>query len=167
MGREARSRQAQIRFANRFRDAVPTDLPAWGVIPVPTVWSNAVEIEIVASNGTPAAAVVPWGTPVKGVAVSLRADHFAWTADNSATFSASVRNGGAETRNIAHPQRKLEIDGVWTISRRPHQNPRPRSFGRAGKTTIFASRSLRIGGRRTASPCTSNRGGTSSALPKQ
>jgi hypothetical protein len=102
----------KIRFANDFRDVPSTDLPRGSVIPGPTVSSNAVEIEILASNGAPAAAVARWGTPVKDVAASLHTDHFAWTADDAVTFSGSVRNRGNLDLAIQKLS-ELEVDGVW------------------------------------------------------
>ncbi len=102
-----------IRFANQVHSLPESQ--AQFASPDPIVASNAVEIEIVASNEAPAAAAVSWGAPVKGVVVSLRSDHFAWTADDAVTFRASLHNGGAPTLSIAQSQElgELELDGVW------------------------------------------------------
>jgi beta-lactamase regulating signal transducer with metallopeptidase domain len=80
---------------------------------VVTCVSNPMEVEIVASMAPSAAEA--WGNPVDGVSVTLRADHFAWTADDQPTFAAGVRNSGQRSWFVSKGQGlgELEVDGVW------------------------------------------------------
>jgi beta-lactamase regulating signal transducer with metallopeptidase domain len=77
--------------------------------------SNPVEIEIAASNDAPGPAGPPWGTPVSGVSVQLRSDHFAWTLDEVVTLKAAARNQGPGAFSMAQAQElgEVELDGIW------------------------------------------------------
>ena len=67
-----------------------------------------------ATDAAPAPVAAEWGSPVNGVAVSLKADHFAWTADQQTTFTASARNSGNSDQSIFRSEMLagLEVDGI-------------------------------------------------------
>jgi len=107
-----------IFFATTFVEAHVRQIRSPGkppVNPVITVTSNPVEIEIIDTDEKAAPVSVRWGTPVDGVAASLKADHFAWTADEQpTTFKASVHNLGQRDLSFGGSQAlgELEVDGI-------------------------------------------------------
>jgi hypothetical protein len=60
-------------------------------------------------------AVVPWGEPVEGVSVRLRADKTTWASNEMSTFKLEVRNQGKREFYTVQSQEsgRLEVDGVW------------------------------------------------------
>jgi hypothetical protein len=60
-------------------------------------------------------AVVPWGEPLEGVSVRLRADKTSWASNEMATFKLEVRNQGKREFYTVQSQEsgRLEVDGVW------------------------------------------------------
>ena len=107
-----------IRFSVTCRDA---DAPTAKAVrkkgdPIPevVVTSNPVRIEITTSNEAPSVTANPWGSPVDGVSVQLRAEHFAWTVEDAVALAATMRNQGQRSLRVAQAQQlgELEVDGV-------------------------------------------------------
>jgi len=57
----------------------------------------------------------PWGGPVEGVQVHLRADKEVWRAGEIPTFKAEIRNQGSRELSVIRAQVgcKLQFDGKW------------------------------------------------------
>ena len=62
-----------------------------------------------------AAATIPWGEAVEGVAVRLRPDKVQWKAGEAPTFKAAFRNNGKRELGLvlAPGSWEVEVDGVW------------------------------------------------------
>ena len=57
----------------------------------------------------------PWGEPVEGVSVRLRAYKTSWASNEMPTFKLDVRNQGTREFSTVQSQEtgRLEVDGVW------------------------------------------------------
>ena len=83
----------------------------------------------------------PWGEPVEGVQVRLRADKPAWKADESPTFKFEIRNRGTRELSVwldefGMPSYQLQVDGESYTLRRtlflnydPYALPTPLPLG--------------------------------------
>ena len=58
---------------------------------------------------------LPWGEPLEGVSVRLRADKAKWTTNETPAFKLDVRNQGQREFYAVQSQvtGRLEVDGVW------------------------------------------------------
>ncbi len=110
--------QHTIRFSMTCRDAhapsAKTVRKPGAPSPEVVVTSNPVRIEVTATNEEPTAVAAPWGRATNGFAVQLRAEHSAWTTEDTVSLAVAVRNQGQ--RNLLVPQAQqlgeLEVDGV-------------------------------------------------------